>query len=150
MGPRALGAVSASDGLRLYGAINDNYGAADGRVDQLFTGAADDNSFAVSASLVSKTVVASQGTRLSAQNMTVLSKMTATPGSVTVTRASGSTSSYTLSDATGADYKRDEIELTQAARSPAYLCTVQLDDTGATVGGLLWRVDVDVEVLPVV
>jgi hypothetical protein len=149
MGPRALGAVSASDGLRLYGAINDNNGAADGRVDQLFTGS-DDNSFAVSASLVSKTVIASQGTRLSAQNMTVLSKMTATPGSVTVTRASGSTSSYTLSDATGADYKRDEIELTQAARSPAYLCTVQLDDTGATVGGLLWRVDVDVEVLPTV
>ena len=149
MGPRALGAVSASDGLRLYGAINDNNGAADGRVDQLFTGS-DDNSFAVSASLVSKTVVASQGTRLSAQNMTVLSKMTATPGSVTVTRASGSTSAYTLTDATGSDYKRDEIELTQAARSPAEFCTVQLDDTGATVGGLLWRVDVEVEVLPTV
>ncbi|MBK8772727.1 MAG: hypothetical protein IPM06_20185 [Rhizobiales bacterium] len=39
MGPRAIGAVSASDGLRLYGAMNDNNGTADGRVDQMFTGA---------------------------------------------------------------------------------------------------------------
>lgn len=104
----------------------------------------------VIATLVSKVVVAGQNTRLSAQNMTVLSRMADALSAVTVTRASGSTSSYTLSDATGSDYKRDEIELTQAARSPAEICSLQVSDNDVTVGGLLWRVDVDVEVLPTV
>mgnify|MGYP000452704259 CR=1 FL=1 len=67
-------AVSASDGLRFYAALNDNNGTYDGRVDQLFTGSTD-NGFTIATSLVTKVAVADPKTRVSAQNMTVLHKM---------------------------------------------------------------------------
>jgi len=148
-GPRAMGAVSASDGLRLYGALNDNAGATDGRVDQLFTGSTD-NGFTITATLVTKTVVESPQARFSAQNMTVLHKTVNATASLTLTRALGSSAAYVLSDATGRDYVQETVQLTQDSRSPANYLKLQLEDNSADVGGLIWRVDLEVENLPTV
>lgn len=149
LGPRAMGAVSASDGLRLYGALNDNAGTTDGRVDQLFTGATD-NGFTITASLVTKTVVESPQSRFSAQNMTVLHKTVNATAGLTLTRALGSSAAYVLSNATGRDYVQETVQLTQDSRSPANYLKLQLDDNSADVGGLIWRVDLEVENLPTV
>ena len=77
--------------------------------------------------------------------MTVLHKIANGTTSVSVTRATSSTSTYVLSDATGLDYKQERVQLTQAARSPGPYAQFQVNDGGNTAGGLIWRVDVDVE-----
>jgi len=149
-GPRAMGAVSASDGLRLYAALNDNAGGSgDGRVDQLFTGSTDNGTF-IDAVLYSKVYVESAQSKFSAQNATVLHKVVNATTTLGVTRATGSTSTYLLADASALDYKQETVQLTQAGRSPAAFLQARIDDGGNTVGGLLWKIDLEVEHLPTV
>ena len=97
-----------------------------------------------------KVVVETPQARFSAQNMTVLHKTVNATASLTLTRALGSTSAYTLASASGLDYVQETIQLTQAARSPARKLSLLLEDNSADVGGLIWRVDLEVENLPTV
>ena len=145
-GLRAIGAVSASDGLRLYAALNDNSGTTDGRYDQAFTGSTDNGSD-INATLNSKLVVADPKTRLSCQNMTVLHKVGYAGFTVSTERASGSTTTYSIASSGSADFAQELVQLTQANRSPGPHCALVLDDFGSSTGGIVWRVDVEVDVL---
>lgn len=147
-GPRAMGAVSASDGLRFYGAINDNSGTTDGRYDQMFTGATD-NGVAIPGTLNTRVVIADPNSRLSAQSMTVLHKVGYTGLNVIADRVSGGSSTYAIASAGSADFAQEFVQMTQAARSPGDRCALVLEDSAAaSTGGVLWRVDVEVDVLP--
>lgn len=151
VGPRAMGAVESSTGLLFYGAFNDNAGTNDGRLVQMFKDAATtDDGATLFGSVYSRVVIAANGTRLSAQNMTVLSKIPYASTQLNLRRVSSGVSAYTLASSGSADYSREEIELTQAARSPGDRCALYLNDFQAGLNGLLWRVDVEVEVLPTV
>lgn len=145
-GPRAMGAVSASDGLRLYGAINDNNGTTDGRYDRMFTGATD-NGNTVTGTLNTRTVLADPNSRISAQSATILHKIGYAGASVNVDRSTGSTSGYSVTSAGAESYAQQGIEFTQAARSPGNRCLVSVDDPSTSTGGIVWRVDVFVDVL---
>ena len=146
-GLRAMGAVSASDGLRLYAAINDNSGTTDGRYDQAFTGATDNGDY-IAGLLIGKVVVADPKTRLSIQNATVLHKIGYASTGISVTRSTGSQTTYVLASAGSADYAQELVQMTQAARSPGDRCSVFVYDDQTSTGGLVWRVDVEVDVLP--
>jgi len=151
VGPRAMGAVESSTGLLFYGAFNDNAGTNDGRLVQMFKDAATtDDGATLFGVIYSRVVMVPQGSRFSAQNMTVLSKIPYASTQLNVRRVSTSPSSYTLASSGSADYSREEVELTQVARSPGDRCQVYLNDFQAGLNGLLWRVDVEVEVLPTV
>lgn len=145
-GLRAIGAVSASDGLRLYAALNDNNGTTDGRMDQIFTGTTDNGSL-VDAVLVSKVIVADPKSRLSAQSATVLHKIPYSTANVVMYRTALSTSNYFVTTSGSDDFKQELIQLAQSARSPGDRCSMAFQDSDAAVGGLVWRVDVEVDVL---
>lgn len=145
-GPQAMGAVEASDGLRLYGAINDNSGTTDGRVDRMFTGA-NDNGALISASLQTRRELSGVKSKFSAQSMDVLSKVPYTGVGVSYERATSSVSTYSLGSSGSAEFAQQHIELSQDARSPSDHALVSVEDGAASVGGLLWGVDVNVEVL---
>lgn len=145
-GLRAIGAVSSIVGLRLYAAINDNNGTTDGRIDVVFTGSTDNGS-TINGTLNSKIVVADPKTRLSAQNATVLHKTGYTGLSVLLERASGSSTTYQVASSGSADFAQELVQLTQANRSPGPYCALVIDDIGTSTGGLVWRVDVEVDVL---
>jgi len=144
-GPRAMGAVSASDGVRLYGAINDNYGTYNGRFDQMFTGTTD-NGGTVTAVLVTKRYISPPDARFSAQRMTVLSKIAYSGMTVSYERATGSNATYSLTSTAG-DFSLQRVQLTQTNRSPSDSGVLVVTDGTTSVGGLLWRVDLVVKQL---
>lgn len=149
VGPRAMGAVSTANGLMFYGAFNDNAGTNDGRVVQLFkSGATTDDGATLFGAVYGRVVLAGAGTVFSARNVTVLSKIPYSGTQLRVLRASTDPASITLASSGSADYSMQQSELPQTARSPGPLCSVYLNDFQSGEGGLLWRVDVELEVLP--
>ena len=151
VGPRAMGAVEGSTGLLFYGAFNDNAGTNDGRLVQMFKDAATtDDGATLFGAVYSRVVLAGANQLFSAQNMTVLSKIPYASTEMRVLRASTAPSGYTLASSGSNDFSMEAIELTQAARSPGDRCALYLNDFQSGLNGLLWRVDVEVEVLPTV
>jgi hypothetical protein len=142
-GPRAMGAVKASDGLRFYAGINDNGGIVAGRVDQLFTGSTDNGSFIVG-SLYSKLVVAPKLARFSVMKATVQHKVAY--NGVTMGWVGSTTPSLTSSGS--AVYKRQPFQADQAGRGPLESFQVVFADATSSVGGLLWEAQIDAELLP--
>ena len=150
-GARAFGAVSGTDGLWLYGAVNDNSGTADGRVDRYMKPTqVTDNGVVLYGQVSSKEVLSGANRAFSAQNATVLSKIPYAGCNLHCYRGSGSESIYALSSSSTNDYSIQAIELSQGARSPFESCRVVLEDGVSDEGGLLWRVDVEVDVLPTI
>lgn len=145
-GPRAMGAVEASDGLRLYGALNDNYGTNDGRVDQLFTGATD-NGVNVYATLQTRTLLPQPNQRFSHQTVTVVHKVNYSGVTAAPLRTLGGGGTYALTSSGSNDFQRDRFQLNQSDRSPGVLASVQISDMTASVGGVIWTMELETDVL---
>jgi hypothetical protein len=145
-GPRALGSVARSGGVLLYGALNDNYGTADGRVDQLMTGD-DDNGTLIHGTAFSATALTAPGMKFSVQNATIQHKVGYTGVRLYVHRTKDSRIPVSLTSAEDRDYHVDDKEWPQAARSPGDRMQLELEDFTANTGGLWWTTSVEVESL---
>ena len=148
-GPRAMGAVAGSTGLLFYGAINDNFGTADGRVDQMFTGSTD-NGVSIVAQLATKRYIVEPNTRLSARNVTITHKVNYTGPVVEFSRLeSGNVvATYATASSGTNEVKNELLQLTQADRSPGTVAQCVYYDNAASTGGMVQTMDLAVEVLP--
>ena len=148
-GPRAMGAVAGSTGLLLYAAINDNFGTADGRVDQMFTGSTD-NGVSIVAQLATKRYIVEPNTRLSARNVTITHKVNYTGPVVEFSRLESGNVAATYATASSGtnEVKNELLQLTQADRSPGTVAQCVYYDNAASTGGMVQTMDLAVEVLP--
>ena len=147
-GPRAMGAVAGSDGLRFYGAINDNSGTANGRVDQMFTGSTD-NGVSIVGQIATKRYVAEPNTRISARNVTATHRVNYTGPVVAFSRleSGNTTATYAMASSGSNEVKNELLQLNQADRSPGNVAQLVFYDDAASVGGLVQTLDLAVEVL---
>ena len=145
-GPRAMGAVAKSGGLLFYGALNDNGGTTDGRVDQMFTGA-NDNGVKIYGTATSKLVLAPSNTRLVLHNATVVHKVNYAGVTMSLVRTPSASNALSLSTSGSAAQLREKKQNSQSGRSPGSLCALVFDDNTTGTGGLVWSVDVEIEVL---
>jgi hypothetical protein len=147
-GPRAMGAVEASGGTLLYGAINDNSGVTDGRIDQMFTGDTD-NGVSIIGSFSSRRVLADPGMRFVAMGATVLHRVGYASTELSVIRtdtgSAADTASLTSSGSNELNYERLQWE--QVARSPAKLLQVFYYDSQSSTGGIVFKIDQGAEIL---
>ena len=148
-GPRAMGAVAGSTGLLLYGAINDNFGTADGRVDQMFTGSTD-NGVSIVAQIATKRYIVEPNTRLSARNVTITHKVNYTGPVVEFSRLENGSvaSTYATASSGTNEVKNELLQLKQADRSPGTVAQCVYYDNAASTGGMVQTMDLAVEVLP--
>lgn len=148
-GPRAMGAVQTSSGLAFYGALNDNDGTNDGRVDQMFTGN-NDNGATIVGEAYGKQYLADPGARFSAQNVEATYRVPYSGVEVYFSRLpSGTlvTDTLTVASSGSSAVSRERMELTQACRSPGAAAQLVWFDDATTSGGLVHRLDLAVDVL---
>lgn len=152
MGPRAMCAVEASGGLLLYGAINDNNGTNDGRVDRMLNPSqATDNGIAIIGTFQMRRLLAGAGNRLSARNWTVTHKVNYTPpylAHIRVESGAGGSSTYGVTSSGSNDVEIDRLQLDQKDRSPAKVAQGLWYDDASSTGGVVWFADLELETLP--
>lgn len=147
-GPQAMGAVKASGGLKLYAAINDTGGTANGRIDELFTGSTD-NGATIVGQVITKRYIVEPGTKLSAQAVTTVHKSSYTGPQVAFSRLeNGTVGSYiTVTNSGGNDVLTERLQLPQDHRSPASVAQLVWYDGSSSTGALVWQLTLGVEVL---
>lgn len=152
-GPRAMGAVQTASGLLFYGALNDNAGTNDGRVDQMFTGD-QDNGVAIIGTIAGKQYLAGQGTKFSIQSIESTHRVPYSGPVVYSTRQQSGISEGSIPSITSSGSNtvtREDLQVPQVMRSPGTAAQViWYDDVDSETGGLVHRLDIAVEVLKTV
>lgn len=149
-GPRAMGAVQGSGGVLLYGAINDNYGTNDGRIDQLMkSGQATDNGVNIVANFETRRLLSGAGTGFKAKAWTVTHKVGYSGATLSHIRLeSGSTeSTLPITSAGSNDVVIERLQVNQAGRTRGRVAQGYYEDATASVGGVVWYADLELRTL---
>ena len=148
-GPRAMGAIQRTTGLLVYGAINDNDGTNDGRVDQMFTGP-NDNGVGITGTFSSRRVLADPSTLFSAQSVTSVHRSSYSGPTVAMSRlTSGSSAGSSLPiTSSGSDtVTLERLQWPQDHRSPGKCLQVIWYDDAASTGAAVFSLTMKAEVL---
>ena len=146
-GPRAHGAVQGSGGLLFYGAINDNSGTTDGRIDKFFTGETD-NGVEIVGSFATRRVLAEPGMRFVAQSVTSAHRSDYSGPTIDIIRTeSGVANTRSITSSGSNDITYERLQWGQEARSPARMIQLQWYDDSADSGALSFNLSQNVEVI---
>jgi len=151
LGPRAVGAVETdNNGYVLFGAINDNYGTNDGRIDKLmYPGQATDNGENIIASFETRRLLSGAGSGFKAKAWTLTHKVGYANATWSHIRLESGATESTVSIATAGsnDVVIERLQINQLGRTRGKAAQGYFYDATASVGGVVWFADLELRTI---